>query len=98
MVDPQFGLDVITDDPDDNRILECAVAASASYIISGDDHLLALEKYKGIVVLPPAGFLASEMLAAYYQSRQWNPQTGYPASEKLSALGLTWLLDDLPDS
>jgi hypothetical protein len=58
MVDPQFELDVIADDPDDNRILACAVAASASYIISGDDHLLTLEKYKGIVVLPPAGFLA----------------------------------------
>jgi hypothetical protein len=58
MVDPQFELDVIADDPDDNRILACAVASSASYIISGDDYLLDLEKYKGIVVLPPAGFLA----------------------------------------
>ena len=58
MFDPQFKLDVITDDPDDNRVLECAVAANASYIISGDDHLLDLEKYQGIVVLPPAGFLA----------------------------------------
>ena len=57
MVDPQFALNVVADDPDDNRVLECAVAANASYIISGDDHLLDLEKYQGIVVLPPAGFL-----------------------------------------
>jgi putative PIN family toxin of toxin-antitoxin system len=57
MVDPQFELDVIDDDPDDNRVLECAVAANASYIISGDDHLIDLENYQGIVVLPPAGFL-----------------------------------------
>ncbi|MCJ7621877.1 MAG: putative toxin-antitoxin system toxin component, PIN family [Anaerolineaceae bacterium] len=57
MVDQQFELNVIVDDPDDNRVLECAVAANASYIISGDDHLLDLEKYREIVILTPAGFL-----------------------------------------
>jgi len=57
IVDPQFELDVIGDDPDDNQVLECAVAANASYIISGDDHVIGLENYQGIVVLPPAGFL-----------------------------------------
>lgn len=39
----------------------------------------------------------SEMLAAYYQSRQWNPQTGYPTMDKLRALDLAWTLEDLPD-
>jgi uncharacterized protein len=58
MVNPQFELDVIAENPDDNRVLECAVAANASYIISGDDHLLDLKIYQGIVVLPPAGVLA----------------------------------------
>ena len=57
-VRPDFRLDVIEDDPDDNRILECALTANASYIISGDDHLLSLERYRGIEILPPAGFLA----------------------------------------
>lgn len=57
MVAPQSALTVIEADPDDNRVLECAVAANASYIISGDDHLLDLEEYQGIMVLSPAGFL-----------------------------------------
>ncbi|MBS1249971.1 MAG: hypothetical protein MAG431_01560 [Chloroflexi bacterium] len=57
-VRPDFRLDVIKDDPDDNRILECALTANASYIISGDDHLLSLERYRGIEILPPVGFLA----------------------------------------
>src|SRR5262245_23336376 len=56
-VDPPFGLDVMADDPDDNRVLECALAAEAAYIVSGDSHLLDLKHYQGIEILPPAGFL-----------------------------------------
>jgi hypothetical protein len=56
-VDPEMELDVVEDDPDDNRVLECAVASGANYIVSGDDHLLDLEEYQGIEVLPPAGFI-----------------------------------------
>lgn len=57
LVEPESPLNVIDRDPPDNRVLECAVAASASYIISGDDHLLALGDYRGIVILKPADFL-----------------------------------------
>ncbi len=57
VVEPQLDLDVIEEDPTDNRFLECAVAASASYIISGGDHLLAIKKYREIVILRPAVFL-----------------------------------------
>jgi hypothetical protein len=57
LVEPESPLNVIDRDPPDNRVLECAVAASASYIISGGDHLLALGDYRGIVILKPADFL-----------------------------------------
>lgn len=57
IVQPRLTLDVIEDDPADNRVLECAVAGGAAYIISGDDHLLQIKKYKEIVILSPAGFL-----------------------------------------
>lgn len=56
-VGPGNQLDVIKDDPDDNRVLECALEARAVYIVSGDHHLLQLKEYQGIVILPPAGFL-----------------------------------------
>ncbi|MDY6846581.1 MAG: putative toxin-antitoxin system toxin component, PIN family [Chloroflexota bacterium] len=56
-VEPEEALEVVADDPDDNRVLECAIAAKASYIISGDKHLLDLGEYRGIEVLPPAGFI-----------------------------------------
>jgi len=35
------------------------------------------------------------MLAAYYAARGWDPQTGFPQREKLIALGLDWLVEDL---
>ena len=58
MVDPSMELAVIENDPSDNRYLECALAAGASYIVTGDDHLLSLKEYRGVVILNPAGFLA----------------------------------------
>jgi len=57
LVEPETPFDVIDRDPPDNRVLECAVAASASYIISGDEHLLTLGEYRGIVILKSADFL-----------------------------------------
>jgi putative PIN family toxin of toxin-antitoxin system len=56
-VNPKHSLDVIKDDPDDNRFLECAVEGRAEYIVSGDDHLLALREYQGIPIVSPADFL-----------------------------------------
>lgn len=38
-------------DPDDNRILECAVAGQADYIVSGDHHLLDMQEFAGISIL-----------------------------------------------
>ena len=49
--------DIIKEDPDDNKFLECAVDAKAEYIISGDDHLLKLREFKGIKILTPAEFV-----------------------------------------
>jgi len=57
LVKPQIRLEVIAEDPDDNKILECAVASGSSYIISGDQHLLDIKEHQGIQVLSPAGFV-----------------------------------------
>lgn len=57
-VEPEIRLNLITKDPADNRVLECAVSAGAAFVVTGDQHLLELEQYQEIVILPPAGFLA----------------------------------------
>ncbi len=53
VVNPAIKLDVIKSDPDDNKILECAVACGASCIVSGDRHLLELKEYSGIKIITP---------------------------------------------
>ena len=55
---PQIKVDLIKDDPDDNIILECALAANVKYIITGDPHLLNLESFDKIKIIPPATFIA----------------------------------------
>ena len=47
---------VIRDDPSDDKFLEAAVAGNASYIISGDKHLLTLSEFQGIQILKPRDF------------------------------------------
>jgi len=47
---------VIHDDPSDDKFLEAAVAGNASYIISGDKHLLRLSEFQGIQILKPRDF------------------------------------------
>jgi len=47
-----------TRDPDDEMILECALAAEADCIVSGDKkHLQVLRQYQGIPIISPAEFL-----------------------------------------
>ena len=47
-------------DPDDDRVIACAVVGEAGVILSGDDDLLALERVGGIPILTATQFL--EML------------------------------------
>ena len=54
---PAESLDVIQVDPDDNRVVECAVAAGSDAIITGDADLLALGSFRGIAVVRAADFL-----------------------------------------
>ena len=54
---PAVELDVITEDPADNRILECAVAAGSDYIVTGDKDLLRLGSYDSIKILTVSDFL-----------------------------------------
>jgi putative PIN family toxin of toxin-antitoxin system len=50
---------VISRDEDDNRVIETAIIGNASHIITGDNDLLVLLKYKKISILTPSNFLES---------------------------------------
>ena len=56
IVEPTMRLDVVNEDAEDNKILECALAAGADIIVSGDKHLLKLGKFRKTRILPPSEF------------------------------------------
>lgn len=64
LVTPAIITPMILDDPDDDHVLACAIAAAADVITSGDRHLLSLKNYEGIEILKPTELVAriSELL------------------------------------
>jgi len=57
MVDSKIEVKLIAEDPQDNKILECALAAGADYVVTGDSHLLKLGKFKQTTIITPRAFL-----------------------------------------
>ncbi len=47
----------VPEDPDDEMFIACALSAGATFVISGDEHLLALQKYEQIRIVTPTQFL-----------------------------------------
>jgi len=48
---------IVTEDPDDDIIMNCALSANADFVVSGDSHLLKLKYYRNIRIISPADFL-----------------------------------------
>ena len=61
VVHPAVIAPTILDDPDDDQVLACAIAAKAEIIVSGDRHLLDLREHQGIRIVMAAG--AAQTLA-----------------------------------
>jgi putative PIN family toxin of toxin-antitoxin system len=45
-------------DPDDNMVIEAAIAGQSDCIVSGDEDLLTLNQYEGIDLITPREFIA----------------------------------------
>ncbi len=58
LITPNKKIDVIKEDFDDNKIIECAVESNAEYIISYDKHLLKLKEFQGMKIIRPEEALA----------------------------------------
>ena len=53
LVEPESVERVVKDDPDDDKILECAVESLSEYILSYDKHLLKIKEYEKIKIIKP---------------------------------------------
>jgi len=56
-VAPTEKINAVKDDPSDNKFLETAVEGKADYIISGDNHLLKLRRFRRIRIVNAKEFL-----------------------------------------
>jgi len=56
VLQPETSVEICRD-PDDNKFLECAIAADADYIVSGDDDLLELEGFEAASIVSPGTFI-----------------------------------------
>lgn len=63
MTPGEITLNVVRNDPTDNRYLECAVEGAADYLVSGDQDLLDLHEHGGIRIVSPRTF--SEALRSH---------------------------------
>lgn len=50
-------IDVIADDPSDNKFIETAIAGEAKLIVSGDNHLLELKSFRDISIITAREFM-----------------------------------------
>ncbi len=57
VIEPKEKINVIKDDPDDNKFIECASEVNADFIVSWDKHLLTLKSYKNIQIVNPGYFI-----------------------------------------
>ena len=60
LIKPKEKVEVVKEDPDDDRILECALACRAKFIISYNKHLLKLKTFRGIKIVTPEEFLKTD--------------------------------------
>jgi len=57
MVEPTVRIDVIKDDPDDNKFLEAGVMGMVDFVVSQDRHLLRVGSFRGIRIVGVEEFL-----------------------------------------
>src|SRR3989344_515774 len=57
LIHPQISIQA-SPDPDDDKIIECAVQGQAHYIVSGDKHLLSLKEFQKIRIVTVKDFLS----------------------------------------
>ena len=53
LVAPVEKVDVMKEDPDDNKIIDCALASSSDCVITYDKHLLNLKSFRKIRIITP---------------------------------------------
>ncbi len=80
-IDPHYHFQLIQQDADDNKFVDCAVAANASFIVSNDNHFKVLETipFPKLNVINIALF---SMLLRQYDFYDWDSSKGFMVNEE----------------
>jgi len=65
---------LVTEDPEDNKFLDCALSAKADYVITNDRHMLKLKTVRDIDIVRPSDFvkiLEKRNLSAYAEDHPY---------------------------
>jgi len=57
IIHPKIKVNMVKEDKDDNKIIECAIQAEADAIVSGDNHLLKIKTAENIQIMTPTQFI-----------------------------------------
>jgi len=57
LVEVKARINIVHEDPADNKFLECAFDGDADYVVSGNEHLLKIKHYKKIGILSVRKFI-----------------------------------------
>lgn len=57
IIEERTAVDVVVEDPDDNRVLACALDGGATHIVTRDKDLLRIGSWRGIRIMTPEEFL-----------------------------------------
>ena len=49
-------LKVVVNDEDDDKFIACAIATQSKYLVSGDNHLIDLKKFRSVSIVTPLEF------------------------------------------
>lgn len=64
---PYYKFNLITDDPDDNKFVDCAIAANAKYIVSEDRHFDVLKSCS----FPKVDVIGLDLFASLLKSKPY---------------------------
>lgn len=60
LIETSGKIEIVKEDPDDNKILECAKDSYSKYILSYDNHLLKIKEFESIKILKPDDFIIQD--------------------------------------
>ncbi len=57
ITEPTEKIEIVKDDPDDNKFIEVAVSSGSEYIVTYDNHLLKIKEFRDVKIITPEEFL-----------------------------------------